>query len=83
MPTVHHRPDTPLEPIMTHRQTATYTASSSSARAGFLGLAAIVTFALLTSLSHVADRQVEDVLLAQTGQATMAQAPASAARHGA
>lgn len=68
---------------MTNRQTATYTASSTGARAGFLGLAAIVTFAVLTSLGQVADRQVEDVLLAQTGQATMAQAPASAVRHGA
>lgn len=69
---------------MTPRQTApraaTYTASSTSTRAGFMSLAAAVTFAVLASLGNVADYQVEDVLMAQTAALPMAQA-ASEAMH--
>lgn len=48
----------------TSPQAAVFTASSASVRAGFMGLAAAVTFAVLASLGNVADRQVEDVLMA-------------------
>lgn len=61
-------------------QTATYTASSTRARAGFMSLAAAVTFAVLTSLGNVADRQVEDVLMAQASAVPMAQAASEALR---
>lgn len=54
--------------------TVTYTASSTSARAGFMSLAAVVTFAVLASLSHVANREVDDVLTARGGSLPMAQA---------
>lgn len=69
---------------MTTRHTATqspvFTASSTSARAGFLGLAAAVTLAVLASLGNVADRQVEDVLTAQASVQPMAVAAAVPAR---
>ena len=68
---------------MTTRTTATqaalYTASSTGTRAGFMGLAAAVTFAVLASLGNVADRQVEDVLTAQAAALPMAQASSAAA----
>lgn len=44
---------------------AAYTASSNGTRAGFMGLATLVTFVVLTSLGSVADHQVEDVLMDQ------------------
>lgn len=69
---------------MTTRQiaahTATYTASSTSARAGFMSLAAAVTLVVLASLGNVADRQVEDVLMAQASAAPVAQAASDAVR---
>lgn len=69
---------------MTTRHTplraATYTASSTSTRAGFLSLAAVVTFAVLASLGRVADRQVEDVLMARANSVPMAQAARTALR---
>ena len=72
---------------MSTRRTATqahvYTASSASARAGFMGLAAAVTLAVLASLGNVADRQVEDVLMAQASAQPMAVADGvQARRHG-
>jgi hypothetical protein len=54
--------------------TTPYIASSTPARAGFMGLAAVVTFSVLASLGQVADRQVEDVLLAQASAVPVAQA---------
>jgi hypothetical protein len=70
---------------MTTRRTATqttvYTASSTGARASFMGLAAAVTFAVLASLGNVADRQVEDVLMAQAGALPVAQTGSAAAPH--
>ena len=69
---------------MTTRQTAThaatYTATSTGARAGFLSLAAAMTFAVLASLGNVADRQVEDVLIAQASALPVAQAASEATR---
>jgi hypothetical protein len=59
---------------MTNRQIATYTASTASARAAFMALAAAVTLAVLTSLGSVADHQFEDVLLAQATHTTVAHA---------
>jgi hypothetical protein len=53
------------------RTTTTFKASSSAARMGFMSLAAIVTFTVLTSLGGVANLQVEDVLMAQAHSATV------------
>lgn len=67
---------------MTTRQNATrattYTASSTSARAAFMSLAAAVTFAVLAGLGTVADRQVEDALMAYASALPMAQASSAA-----
>lgn len=58
-----------------------YTASSSGARASFLGLAAALTFAVLASLSGLADRQVEDTQVAQASAQPMACAASATTPH--
>lgn len=57
---------------------ATFTASPASLRAGLLGLAAVASLTLLSGVSHIADRQVDQVRLAQARDAaavTLAAAP--------
>jgi len=42
-----------------------FAAASNAARAGFAGLAAVVTLTVLAGVTHIAGQQVQDVQLAQ------------------
>lgn len=51
-----------------HTTTAAFNASTTTARAGFLSLAAAITLGLLASVGGLADQRYDDALMAQASQ---------------
>jgi hypothetical protein len=55
---------------MNHTAQTAFSLSSQATRVSFFSLAAIVTALLLSSVSTIADRQVDEVLMAQNATGT-------------